>query len=69
MMLNCYLQVEYFFVNQTEQEVTDTFAIDVSSGVITLISSLNFESRNQYEFYVEARDLSDAPLTSNVSVV
>ena len=46
----------------------NTFSINNATGVITLTSSLDFEVENLYEFYVEARDLSAAPLTSNVSV-
>lgn len=48
--------------------MTRTFAINNTTGVIQLSSSLNFEDINRYEFYVEARDLSVVPLTSNVSV-
>jgi hypothetical protein len=52
----------------TDQSIQETFAVNLGTGVITLISSLNFESRFQYIFFVEAFDLSAVPLTSNVSV-
>lgn len=59
----------YRFAPDTDSLVTDTFAVNATTGVIILSSSLNFENRNRYQFTVEAYDLSDAPLTSNVSVM
>ena len=63
------VQVRYRLASDTEQGVVDTFSIDPVTGVVTLLSSLNFEDINRYQFYVEAYDLSAAPLTSNVSVL
>ena len=59
----------YQFAPDTDTLVTDTFSINMNTGIITLSASLNFENLVQYTFTVEARDLSVVPLSSNVSVV
>lgn len=63
------LQVMYRFAPGTDSVVSSTFNINVNTGVIILSLSLDFENTERYDFYVEARDLSAASLTSNVSVV
>lgn len=49
-------------------QVLNTFSINNETGVITLTAPLDHEQQPLYEFYIEARDLSAVPLTSNVSV-
>lgn len=65
LILVMYLQVAYRFAPDTEP---NTFGIDGTTGVITLLQALNFEDISSYEFYVEAYDFGDIRLTSNVSV-
>lgn len=62
------LQVNYRLAADSEQTIRDTFSVNSETGVINLVSSLNFESVNLYQFYIDAFDLSETPLTSNVTV-
>lgn len=60
----CLLQVEYRFSGPPQSN----FSIGTSSGVITLLMSLDFETLNRYELVVEAYDLSVEPLSSNTTI-
>ncbi len=67
-MCHVCVQVRYALAADTDPGVSNTFSINEITGVITLTQSLDFEQNNLYQFYAEARDLSTAPLTTNVSV-
>ncbi len=58
----------YRLPSGSEAGILSTFSVNGQSGVITLLNSLNFEDLERYDFYVEAIDGSDVPLSSNVTV-
>ena len=61
-------QVIYSLANDTSSTTTSTFSVDQLSGVITLLQTLDFETRQQYMFQVEARDNSSIPMSSFVTI-
>ncbi|XP_053501643.1 protocadherin alpha-8 isoform X11 [Ictalurus furcatus] len=54
---------------QGQKGISDKFAIDASTGDISVIGTLDYETTNAYEIRVEARDGGHTPLASHSKVL
>ncbi|KAK3521641.1 hypothetical protein QTP70_014713 [Hemibagrus guttatus] len=54
---------------QGQKGISDKFAIDSSTGEISVIGTLDYETTNAYEIRVEARDGGATPLASHSKVL
>ncbi|XP_047017037.1 protocadherin alpha-8 [Ictalurus punctatus] len=54
---------------QGQKGISDKFAIDASTGYISVIGTLDYETTNAYEIRVEARDGGHTPLASHSKVL
>ncbi|XP_073457075.1 protocadherin-8-like [Aquarana catesbeiana] len=61
-------EIIYGFSAQVSQEVRQLFKIDPKSGTITLEEEVDFETKNSYEFDVQAQDMGPNPLTATCKV-
>ncbi|XP_066506573.1 protocadherin alpha-2-like [Hoplias malabaricus] len=61
-------EVTYSF-KQGQKGIAEKFAIDSSSGEMTVIGQLDYESTGAYEIRVEARDGGSTPLASHCKVL
>ncbi|XP_072266573.1 protocadherin-8-like [Pyxicephalus adspersus] len=61
-------EIVYSFSPQVSPEVRQLFNIDPKSGGITLEGKVDYESRQMYEFDIQAQDLSPNPLTSTCKI-
>lgn len=58
----------YRFNSRVLQKITETFAVNETSGQIYLISSLDYEEDKQFQFMVEVIDHGRIPLSSSAMV-
>ncbi|XP_042369412.1 protocadherin alpha-6-like, partial [Plectropomus leopardus] len=61
--------VIYSFSNSMNQNILNTFDINLSTGEITVKGVIDYEERDKYEIEIEASDKGLAPLTTDKSVV
>ncbi|KAG8586148.1 hypothetical protein GDO81_005270 [Engystomops pustulosus] len=61
-------EIAYGFGTQVSPEVRQLFKIDPKSGGVTLEGKVDFETKQTYEFDVQAQDLSPNPLTSTCKI-
>ncbi|XP_018419477.1 PREDICTED: protocadherin-8-like [Nanorana parkeri] len=61
-------EIVYSFSPQVSPEVRQLFHIDPKSGGITLEGKVDYESRQTYEFDIQAQDLSANPLTATCKI-
>ncbi|KAM6918156.1 protocadherin-8-like [Xenentodon cancila] len=62
-------EVVYGFGNQVPPEIRQLFRVDRKTGRLTLESPVDFESKNTYEFDVQATDLGPNPSPSICKIV
>ncbi|XP_066572860.1 protocadherin alpha-8-like [Amia ocellicauda] len=62
-------EIKYSFSKQGQKNILNTFAINQSTGEITVIRNLDFEENNVYEIRVEAQDKGATPLASHCKVL
>ncbi|KAM9845450.1 protocadherin-8-like [Aulostomus maculatus] len=62
-------EVVYGFGNQVPSEIRQLFRVDRKTGRLTLESPVDFESKNTYEFDVQAADLGPNPSPAICKVV
>ncbi|XP_061653393.1 protocadherin-8-like [Phyllopteryx taeniolatus] len=62
-------EVAYGFGNQVPPEIRQLFKVDRKSGRLTLESPIDFESKNTYEFDVQAADLGPNPSPAICKIV
>ncbi|XP_075447164.1 protocadherin-8-like [Ascaphus truei] len=62
-------EIVYGFSTQVSQEVRQLFKIDPKSGRLTLEGQVDFETKQTYEFDVQAQDLGPNPLTSTCKII
>ncbi|KAM8977498.1 protocadherin-8 [Pelodytes ibericus] len=62
-------EIVYGFSPQVSQEVRQLFKIDPKSGRLTLEGQVDFETKQTYEFDVQAQDLGPNPLTATCKVI
>ncbi|KAG8586145.1 hypothetical protein GDO81_005268 [Engystomops pustulosus] len=62
-------EIVYGFSPQVSPEVRQLFKIDPKSGRLTLEGQVDFETKQTYEFDVQAQDLGPNPLTSTCKVI
>ncbi|CAH2223976.1 paraxial protocadherin, partial [Pelobates cultripes] len=62
-------EIVYGFSPQVSQEVRQLFKIDPKSGRLTLEGQVDFETKQTYEFDVQAQDISPNPLTATCKVI
>ncbi|CAH2223982.1 protocadherin-8 isoform X1 [Pelobates cultripes] len=62
-------EIVYSFSPQVSQEVRHLFKIDPKSGRLTLEGQVDFETKQTYEFDVQAQDISPNPLTATCKVI
>ncbi|XP_041847303.1 protocadherin-8-like [Melanotaenia boesemani] len=62
-------EVVYGFGNQVPPEIRQLFRVDRKSGRLTLESPVDFESKNTYEFDVQATDLGPNPSPATCKIV
>ncbi|KAM9719590.1 protocadherin-8-like [Menidia menidia] len=62
-------EVVYGFGNQVPPEIRQLFRVDRKSGRLTLESPVDFESKNTYEFDVQATDLGPNPSPAICKIV
>ncbi|XP_049603031.1 protocadherin-8 [Syngnathus scovelli] len=62
-------EVVYGFGNQVPLEIRQLFKVDRKSGRLTLESPIDFESKNTYEFDVQAADLGPNPSPAICKIV
>ncbi|XP_060752587.1 protocadherin alpha-8-like [Tachysurus vachellii] len=61
-------ELTYSF-KQGQRGIADKFAIDSTTGEISVIGALDYETTNAYEIRVEARDKGHSPLASHSKVL
>ncbi|XP_063813184.1 protocadherin-8-like [Pseudophryne corroboree] len=61
-------EIVYSFSPQVSPEVCHLFKVDPKSGSITLEGKVDYETKQTYEFDVQAQDLSSNPLTASCKV-
>ncbi|XP_034038821.1 protocadherin-8-like [Thalassophryne amazonica] len=62
-------EVVYGFGNQVPPEIRQLFRVDRKTGRLTLESPIDFESKNTYEFDVQATDLGPNPSPAICKIV
>ncbi|XP_066437538.1 protocadherin-8 [Eleutherodactylus coqui] len=62
-------EIVYGFSPQVSQEVRQLFKIDPKSGRLTLEGQVDFESKQTYEFDVQAQDLGPNPLSATCKII
>ncbi|CAI9582091.1 unnamed protein product [Staurois parvus] len=62
-------EIVYGFSPQVSPEVRQLFKIDPKSGRLTLEGQVDFETKQTYEFDVQAQDLGPNPLTATCKVI
>ncbi|KAG8452279.1 hypothetical protein GDO86_004184 [Hymenochirus boettgeri] len=62
-------EIVYGFSPQVAPEVRQLFKIDPKSGRLTLEGQVDFETKQTYEFDVQAQDLGANPLSSTCKVI
>ncbi|XP_076018453.1 protocadherin-8-like [Genypterus blacodes] len=62
-------EVVYGFGNQVTSEIRQLFRVDRKTGRLTLESPIDFESKNTYEFDVQATDLGPNPSPAICKIV
>ncbi|XP_038134769.1 protocadherin-8-like [Cyprinodon tularosa] len=62
-------EVVYGFGNQVPPEIRQLFRVDRKTGRLTLESPVDFESKNTYEFDVQASDLGPNPTPAMCKIV
>ncbi|XP_072266563.1 protocadherin-8 [Pyxicephalus adspersus] len=62
-------EIVYGFSPQVSPEVRQLFKIDPKSGRLTLEGQVDFETKQTYEFDVQAQDLGPTPLTATCKVI
>ncbi|XP_053560914.1 protocadherin-8 [Bombina bombina] len=62
-------EIVYSFSPQVSQEVRQLFKIDPKSGRLTLEGQVDFETKQTYEFDVQAQDLGPNPLTATCKII
>ncbi|XP_069495961.1 protocadherin-8-like [Ambystoma mexicanum] len=62
-------QVVYSFNPQVSPEVRELFKIDARTGRLTLEGQVDFETKQTYEFDVQAQDLAPSPLVANCKII
>lgn len=62
-------EIIYGFSPQVSPEVRQLFKIDPKSGRLTLEGQVDFETKQTYEFDVQAQDLGPNPLTATCKVI
>ncbi|KAM3866420.1 protocadherin-8-like [Diretmus argenteus] len=62
-------EVVYGFGNQVPHEIRQLFRVDRKTGRLTLESPIDFESKNTYEFDVQATDLGPNPSPAICKIV
>ncbi|KAM4795127.1 protocadherin-8-like [Rhinophrynus dorsalis] len=62
-------EITYGFSPQVSSEVRQLFKIDPKSGRLTLEGQVDFETKQTYEFDVQAQDLGPNPLTATCKVI
>ncbi|XP_062336907.1 protocadherin-8-like [Osmerus eperlanus] len=62
-------EVVYGFGNQVPSEIRQLFRVDRKKGRLTLESPIDFESKNTYEFDVQATDLGPNPSPAICKIV
>ncbi|KAE8626109.1 hypothetical protein XENTR_v10006511 [Xenopus tropicalis] len=62
-------EIIYGFSPQVPQEVRQLFKIDPKSGRLTLEGQVDFESKQTYEFDVQAQDMGPNPLAATCKVI
>uniref|UniRef100_A0A8C5N587 Protocadherin-8 n=1 Tax=Leptobrachium leishanense TaxID=445787 RepID=A0A8C5N587_9ANUR len=62
-------EIVYGFSPQVSQEVRQLFKIDPKSGLLTLEGQVDFETKQTYEFDVQAQDLGPNPLSASCKVI
>ncbi|KAM4604689.1 protocadherin-8-like [Polymixia lowei] len=62
-------EVVYGFGNQVPSEIRQLFRVDRKTGRLTLESPIDFESKNTYEFDVQATDLGPNPSPAICKIV
>lgn len=62
-------EVVYGFGNQVPAEIRQLFRVDRKTGRLTLESPIDFESKNTYEFDVQATDLGPNPSPAICKIV
>ena len=60
-------KILYDFTDASQQ-FSNTFSIDKQTGVVRLRSSLDYEQRSSYVFYIQAQDLGKEPRSSQTLV-
>ncbi|KAM3934041.1 protocadherin-8-like [Leptodactylus fuscus] len=61
-------EIVYSFSPQVSPEVRQLFKLDPKSGSITLQGKVDFETKQTYEFDVQAQDLSPNPLSATCKI-
>ncbi|XP_069829037.1 protocadherin-8-like [Dendropsophus ebraccatus] len=61
-------EIIYSFSPQVSPDVRQLFKIDPKTGGVTLEGKIDFETKQTYEFYVQAQDVSPNPLTSTCKI-
>ncbi|CAJ0961203.1 unnamed protein product [Ranitomeya imitator] len=61
-------EIAYSFSPNVSPEVRQVFKIDPKSGGVTLEGKVDFETKQTYEFEVQAHDLSPNPLTCTCKI-
>ncbi|XP_063808964.1 protocadherin-8 [Pseudophryne corroboree] len=62
-------EIVYGFSPQVAQEVRQLFKIDPKTGRLTLEGQVDFETKQTYEFDVQAQDLGPNPLSATCKVI
>ncbi|XP_053313621.1 protocadherin-8-like [Spea bombifrons] len=62
-------EIVYGFSTQVSQEVRQLFKIDPKSGRLTLEGQVDFETKQTYEFDVQAQDSGANPLTATCKII
>ena len=60
--------IRYAFDDVTQTQHGDVFAVDVTTGALTLIRALDFEQEEEYSLLVVARDSASSPLSATATV-
>ncbi|KAM4045466.1 protocadherin-8-like [Anomaloglossus baeobatrachus] len=62
-------EIVYSFSPHVSPEVRQLFKIDPKSGGVTLEGKVDFETKQTYEFEIQAQDISPNPLTATCKVI
>ncbi|XP_069061415.1 protocadherin-8-like [Pleurodeles waltl] len=62
-------QVVYGFSPQVSPEVRELFKLDSRTGRLTLDGQVDYETKQTYEFDVQAQDLASSPLVANCKII